>query len=323
MRSRICSRGRKRSVPLIALACAYVLAPASVAVAQSLETGSVLHAVAQLKPGEYLWMPQAAPQGPMLLIVNRRTQRAILYRNAIPIAVTTVSTGRKDHRTPLGAFTILQKREVHFSSIYDAAPMPFMQRLTWNGVALHGGHLPGYPASHGCIRLPHDFAKLLFAETRLGMTVVVTDQPLAPTLAVASEFRLEVGADNDFTWMPQVAPTGPISIVISGAEQRAVVLRNGQLIGMAKLRIQGAIKRPQLFAVTSTSSEGLGWSSIPLPGQQDLTPLDASIVAPPGFRAVVEPLLGPGTTVIITPDALRLGQPDAVLLEGGKRPAGK
>lgn len=179
-------------------------------------------------------------------------------------------------------------------------------KVTWDGVALHGGHLPGYPASHGCIRLPHQFAKLLFAETRLGMTVVVTDQPLAPSLAVTSGFSLEAGADVEFNWTPDIAPAGTVSILVSGAEQRAVVLRNGRLIGWAKLRLQGELERPQLFAVTDLSPRGPIWTSLALPGQQAPAPLAARIEAPAVFRTLVEPLLVPGATVIVTPDPLRL-----------------
>src|SRR5207237_723322 len=136
------------------------------------------------------------------------TQRAVLYRNGIPIAITTVSTGRPGHRTPTGVFTVLERDVEHYSSLYNAAPMPFMQRITWGGVALHGGDLPGYPASHGCIRLPREFARLLFGVTRLGMTVVITSEAAVPRLApaesllrglrarikVSEEFRREVEA---------------------------------------------------------------------------------------------------------------------------------
>ena len=96
------------------------------------------------------------------MIVSLATQRGTLYRNGVPIAITTVSTGKAGHETPTGVFTILQRDIDHRSNLYDDAPMPYMQRLTWGGVALHGGRLPGYPASHGCIRLPQAFARLIY-----------------------------------------------------------------------------------------------------------------------------------------------------------------
>lgn len=127
-----------------------------------------------LRPGQFSWAPDLAPVGPVTIIVSLKTQRAYTYRNGVPIGVSTVSTGKPGHATPTGVFTILQKELYHKSNRYDDAPMPYMQRLTWQGIALHGGHLPGFPASHGCIRLPPKFARLLFGVTRLGLTVVIT-----------------------------------------------------------------------------------------------------------------------------------------------------
>ena len=144
-------------------------------------------APAQLKPGEFQWYPQAAPAGPLLLVVSVPTQRAHLYRNGVRIAVSTVSTGKRGDETPPGVYTILQKHKEHFSNLYDAAPMPFMQRLTWDGIALHAGRIPGYPASHGCVRLPLEFAQKLFDVTYHGGTVVVTDAASPATLDLASQ----------------------------------------------------------------------------------------------------------------------------------------
>ena len=91
------------------------------------------------------------------------------------VGVSTVSTGKGGKDTPLGTFTILQKEEVHHSNLYNSAPMPFMQRLTWDGVAIHAGHNPGFPASHGCVRVPRAFAEKLFSVTALGTPVLVTE----------------------------------------------------------------------------------------------------------------------------------------------------
>src|ERR1700754_4548970 len=126
-----------------------------------------------LKPGEWIWGGRGASPGPMAVIVSLTEQKAYAYRNGILIGVTTVSTGKKGHETPTGVFTILQKDKDHHSKKYDNAPMPYQQRLTWDGVALHAGGLPGYPESHGCVHLPMGFAKALFGITKLGATVVV------------------------------------------------------------------------------------------------------------------------------------------------------
>ena len=97
------------------------------------------------------------------MIVSLPEQLAYVYRNGVVIGVATVSTGKKGHETPTGVFTILQKDANHHSSLYNNAPMKFQERLTWDGVALHAGGLPGYPSSHGCVHLPSKFAEELFA----------------------------------------------------------------------------------------------------------------------------------------------------------------
>lgn len=161
------------------LASLCVLAFASPAIGQTPPIG-VDGQIEHLKPGEYFWAPEISPAGPVTIIVSLATQRAYAYRNGVPIGVSTVSSGTKGHATPTGVFTILQKDIDHVSNLYSDAPMPFMQRLTWGGVALHAGNLPGYPASHGCIRLPPAFAKRLYAITKLGMTVVITNDAAVP-----------------------------------------------------------------------------------------------------------------------------------------------
>jgi hypothetical protein len=128
-----------------------------------------------LKPGQFLWHPEISPAGPIVLVVSLDEQRAYVYRNGIAIGLSTISSGKAGHETPTGVFTILQKDKDHKSNLYNSAPMPYMQRLTWDGIALHGGNLPGHPASHGCVRLPQAFAQKLFGETKRGDTVVVAD----------------------------------------------------------------------------------------------------------------------------------------------------
>ncbi|MBI3437011.1 MAG: L,D-transpeptidase [Proteobacteria bacterium] len=120
------------------------------------------------------------PRGPLHIIVSIARQRVTLYSNGVPVAEAAVSTGTDTNPTPTGIFSVLQKSRFHRSNLYSNAPMPFMQRLTWSGIALHQGPLPGYPASHGCIRLPHDFAQTLWNVTRRGARVIVADDPVAP-----------------------------------------------------------------------------------------------------------------------------------------------
>ena len=140
---------------------------------------------AVLRPGEFVWQPERSPAGEVEIVVSIPLQRAYVYRGGTLIGVTTVSTGKPGHRTPTGKFDILQKHARHFSNKYNNAPMPYMQRLTWDGVALHAGQIPGHPASHGCVRLPLAFARQLFDVTRIGAAVHVVDQSPAPAEALA------------------------------------------------------------------------------------------------------------------------------------------
>lgn len=133
-----------------------------------------------LLAGEFVWQPHRAPAGDLFIAVSLSDQLAYVFRDDALIGVTTISTGRAGYETPTGMFTILQKKREHYSNLYDDAPMPFMQRLTWDGIALHGGDVPGYPASHGCIRLPYRFAKLLFGTTGFDTTVVVDYDAAVP-----------------------------------------------------------------------------------------------------------------------------------------------
>ena len=137
---------------------------------------SVSERAARLSPGQFVWEPKATSTGPLFMVIDLTKQRALLYRDGVLIAASTISTGNKGRETPTGVFTILQKEVFHRSGTYDDAPMPYMQRLTSKGVAMHAGNLPGYPASHGCIRLPKPFAKLLYGVTELGTPVMITDE---------------------------------------------------------------------------------------------------------------------------------------------------
>lgn len=117
--------------------------------------------------------PHEAMQRGVLIVVSLPSQRAYVFRNGRVWGSSRVSTGRRGHETPVGTFAILQKQVEHRSTLYDDAPMPYMQRLTWGGVALHAGRVPDHPASHGCIRLPMSFARDLYRITGYASTAVV------------------------------------------------------------------------------------------------------------------------------------------------------
>ena len=182
--------------------------------------------------------PRWRRDGPVLVLVSLTEQRARVYRNGIEVGITTVSSGRAGHPTPTGVFTILQKARVHHSSTYDEASMPFTERLTWDGVALHAGGVPGYPSSHGCVHLPLDFAQLLFGVTKVGTTVVIADAHSAPQDIVhpgliAADDRGRRPTRATIVWEPERSPTGPLSLLVSIADRRCYAYRNGIEIGSA------------------------------------------------------------------------------------------
>jgi len=153
----------------------------------------LLQAPDALKPGEFEWQPgwDASDGAPVLVMVNLAEQRAYVYRNGQRIGTTTVSSGRPGHETPTGVYQILQKQKLHHSNLYEdertgrAAAMPWMQRLSWEGVALHAGHVRAKPASHGCVRLPPAFAQQLYGITKTGGTVVIAQDGTIEALSGA------------------------------------------------------------------------------------------------------------------------------------------
>ena len=126
----------------------------------------------RLRPGKYLWR-DVAGDGQPRIVISLSDQLAFLYRGSTLVAVSTISSGKPGKDTPTGVFPILEKKKFHRSIKYDNAPMPFMQRIDRFGIALHGGHLPGHPASHGCVRLPGEFAAKLFRVTSVGTPVLI------------------------------------------------------------------------------------------------------------------------------------------------------
>lgn len=164
----------------------------------------------------FTWNPALSPSGPVVVSVNLETQTAAVYRNGIEIGSCLVSTGRKGYETPTGVFHILEKDADHHSATYGNAAMPYSERLTWGGVALHAGGLPGYPSSHGCVHLPFEFSKRLFAITDLGGTVIITKD--GPGGGVSDGHRIEFVAHeqpSEIQWMPHDSPSGPVSILFS------------------------------------------------------------------------------------------------------------
>ena len=287
--------------------------------APSLQDATVGQAVAAMKPGDFLWAPHVAPAGPVVIVVSIAQQRAYAYRNGIPIGISTVSTGKKGHETPTGVFTLLQKNVDHKSNLYNSAPMPYMQRLTWDGIAMHAGNLPGYPASHGCVRLPLGFAKLLYSVTKLGLTVIITagaEVPrFAPTPSVLSADPKKAD-DELFGGMlcqPERQATGPVSIIVSAADGRMLVLRNGVPIGSAPIKIAGEVTGTTAYTLGSIEGDRYRWMKLPMPGETlpgpvEVTPDErARLTVPEEMIRATAAVVTPGTTVVVTPDTLQSG----------------
>ena len=279
----------------------------------------VLEAVSTLKAGQYVWAPDAAPDGPGLLVVNLATQRAILFRNGVPIGASTISSGKPGYETPTGVFTVLEKKKEHYSKTYNNAPMPNMQRLTWKGIALHAGNLPGYPASHGCIRLPMKFSSLLFGATKMGMTVIITSFEVAPSQSDAPGMAAPIAATAStlarapFEWNPERATSGPVSVIISTADQRAIVLRNGTQIGSAPVRVSGPVQGGFAYALRAWDETGQHWLKLQYSGAGQGMEVPKGegerFDGPWDFRHNVQTVLRPGSIVIVTTQPLGSGNP--------------
>ncbi len=282
---------------------------------------------AELKPGEYAWHPEFSPQGPVVLIVSLPEQLAYVYRNGVIIGASTVSTGKKGHETPTGVFTILQKHEDHYSNLYNDAPMPYMQRLTWSGVALHAGRLPGYPASHGCVRMPYEFAQLLYGETKTGLTVIVSDEKAFPSTVAHPGLVAPVDAKGtlagelprtgDIAWQPEAAPEGPVTILITIEDRRIRIFRAGVEIGHAPFTLVDPNRKFNLTVLTrlerSVADPVSPATGRPMPrwlvvsgGQESIARVDqllAVFKVAPEFLRQAETVVGPGTTMVIAQPA--------------------
>ena len=291
-----------------------------------------------LKPGEYWWKPQLSPSGPLVVLVSVPEQTMHVYRNGILIGRASVSTGSKGHATPGGVFSILEKKQEHYSKKYENAPMPNMQRLTWTGIAMHSGNLPGYPASHGCIRLPFDFSQLLFNATAKGGTVVVGDgkTPVPhlasnPGLLLAPEDltpeMLRPLAHNDYDWHPERSTSGPITMVVSAADKAIYVYRNGNPIGRAPVEVSGLGKLgDHVFSLLEGTTgrlstlapgrAGRRWMSVTSSGRSvEAEKIASRLRINPEFAHKVYDTIEPGTTVIITDQPVVRSRRNAAIIE--------
>jgi hypothetical protein len=282
----------------------------------------VVKEISQLKPGEFTWHPERSPEGPVAVVVSIPEQLVHVYRNGVRIAVATCSTGKPGHSTPTGVFTVLQKDKNHRSSTYNNAPMPNMNRLTWSGIALHAGNLPGYPASHGCVRLPLEFSAKLFGITHVGTPVIIagshadpwelTHPGLVLGEAAGHEFDAVVsglkGKSHPVDW-PEGTEQPVTTVLASSADLKIVLIENDDEIANGTFSISGGGEKlgEHVFTLIGAheGQKGMAWHGIShhpdpafpdKPEEQVLTRIraDKAFVTAMGAR------MHPGMVLIVT-----------------------
>ena len=309
-------------------AAAFALAAAPLARAQA-RSQRKRRSAYPIAPGRSFWLPELSPAGPVVAVVNLYTQHAQIYRNGIAIGYTSVSTGKRGYGTPTGRFQVLEKRRFHRSSTYGNAPMPWMVRLTWSGIAFHSGALPGFPASHGCIRLPASFAPQLFGALSLGDTVAVLNQPadafttlapidplgrplLQPEMLAATAWWREAAASaapvsaspvsaSLLTGAPASLAAPPLALLASLPQQRLFVLEAGQVAAAAPLP-PGARQQALPLAAAPLRWQPPGhWQA---PGQSgnaaDATLWQTVLPSDAAFSQRLRARITPGSTLVLS-----------------------
>lgn len=247
-----------------------------------------------LKKSEGL-LPESA-QGPVTIVVSTDRQHLTVYDGDKAVSDTVVSTGTADHPTPYGVFSVIEKQVFHRSTLYDDAPMPYMQRLTWSGVAMHEGHVTGRPASHGCIRLPAAYAKDLYRFTRRGVRVVISREDVKPTplTEFSSVFfqappkRYVMGDSVEAQRTPgeiegpstslgnyqvkatrNLAEAMPISVLVNRKAGKLYVRRNFKPLFEVPIEIDepGRPLGAHMFVALPASEGQTAWSSVSVPGR--------------------------------------------------------
>jgi hypothetical protein len=269
-----------------------------------------------LQPGEYTWHPERQPEGPVSIVVSLDEQRVHVYRNGVRIAVSTCSSGKPGHETPTGVFVVLQKDRNHRSSTYNNAPMPNMNRLTWDGIALHAGNLPGYPASHGCVRLPLKFSERLFEVTHLGTPVIIAASGSSPASAVHPGFILGDYSEGEFervlaTLEPRKRPSDwalddayPItSMIASSHDERIIILENDRQVAEGPLIWDGRPLGPHVYVLHGPDDglRGMQWQAITYDGTGAQADHDLTRVGTDhAFRQVIAHHSHPGMIFVFT-----------------------
>jgi hypothetical protein len=226
----------KTSASRVALACGFVAAMLSFAPHAA---NANLQRKVSSKRLDEAKKEQVAPKGPLIISISIANQHLTVYDQDVAIAHAPVSTGMAGHATPMGVFSVIQKQRWHESNIYSGAPMPFMQRITWAGVAMHAGVLPGYPASHGCIRMPYEFAVRLYGMTKMGARVFISRNDAKP---------VEFADPHLFTPKPQLDSQAALPVPASDR------VATSDRIASADLQVSSAIARNAVSVIVADAS---------------------------------------------------------------------
>lgn len=282
--------------------------------AATLSTGTLHAEDRQHNPDTFTWNPELSPDGSVLVTVSLKSQTAAVYRNGIRIGSSEVSTGFKGHETPTGVFHILNKDKNHHSKTYGNASMPYSERLTWDGVALHAGAVPGHPSSHGCIHLPYDFSKKLFGVTHNGTTVVVTDEEPDVHVSHGHKVQFQDGTTSKFTWQPELSPSGPTSMIFSKPDKKLYLIRSGITIGECPVKtslFSKHVRGSSAFVFsgwkvdakdkTTTSS----WTQVSGKKAHHTDTLDEWFTLDQRFQYLLQGIITPGTNLVVTNDPVK------------------
>ncbi len=259
------------------------------------------------------WNPERSPEGPLAIIVSLPKQRVYVYRNGILIGSAPCSTGKEGYETPTGVFTILEKEEEHYSNTYDNAPMPLMERLTWDGVALHAGNLPGYPASHGCVRLPRAFAEKLYGVTQIGTPVIIAGDHTSPQSVADPGLLLGAQATKEIGKVAKKAKTAAAksnavtSILVSGADKSIYVIQNGDIVAQGTAEIADPKKKlgSNVFILEKGGEEGFMWQASGYAtgkgrAKAPSTSVVERVTPPPDVQKEIDARMTPGMVFVTT-----------------------
>jgi lipoprotein-anchoring transpeptidase ErfK/SrfK len=218
------------------------------------------------------------PQGPLIIAISIEKQILKVYDANGFFAETPISTGMRGHSTPMGVFSVIQKHKYHHSNIYSGAPMPYMQRITWSGVAMHAGVLPGYPASHGCIRMPMNFAVKMWGWTRMGARVVITPGELTP-----ENFSHPLLAAQKIS--PAAAAQTNVDVVVTAKSDKAAMAAPAVTpsFSEASLELKSTLGHDLAKPAASTHTADAS-SALSQPGSQ-VTIIDAPVASNPAAKS--------------------------------------